>query len=64
MTEKHRRPYDDGMFRKETTAMKKEYFSDVLFDLTNESDALETDLQDIYTGRDSVTFSIKTERCS
>ena len=44
--------------------MKKEYFSDVLFDLTNESDALETDLQDIYTGRDSVTFSIKTERCS
>lgn len=39
--------------------MDKEYFLDALFDLINESDALETELQDVCAGHDSITITIK-----
>lgn len=39
--------------------MEKEYFIDTLFDLINESDALEADLQDIRADRESITVAMK-----
>ena len=39
--------------------MEKEYFIDTLFDLINESDALEADLQDVSTDRESITITMK-----
>ena len=39
--------------------MKKEYFIDTLFDLINESDALEADLQDVHAERDRITITMK-----
>lgn len=39
--------------------MEKEYFIDTLFDLINESDALEADLQDVCADRESITVSMK-----
>lgn len=39
--------------------MEKEYFIDTLFDLINESDALEADLQDVHAARDGLTVAMK-----
>lgn len=39
--------------------MEKEYFIDTLFDLINESDALEADLQDVRAARDGLTVAMK-----
>ena len=39
--------------------MEKEYFIDTLFDLINESDALEADLQDVRADRDELTITMK-----
>lgn len=39
--------------------MEKEYFIDTLFDLINESDALEADLQDVRVDRDGLTVAMK-----
>lgn len=39
--------------------MEKEYFMDTLFDLINESDALEADLQDVRADRDGLTVAMK-----
>ncbi len=39
--------------------MEKEYFIDTLFDLINESDALEADLQDVRADRDGLTVAMK-----
>lgn len=39
--------------------MEKEYFIDTLFDLINESDALEADLQDVRADRKSITITMK-----
>ena len=39
--------------------MDKEYFIDTLFDLINESNALEADLQDVRADRDSITITMK-----
>ncbi len=39
--------------------MEKEYFIDTLFDLINESDALEADLQDVSTDRENITITMK-----
>ncbi len=39
--------------------MEKEYFIDTLFDLINESDALEADLQDVHADRDGLTVTMK-----
>lgn len=39
--------------------MDKNYFIDTLFDMINESDALETDLQDIQVDRDGLTVTMK-----
>ena len=39
--------------------MEKEYFIDTLFDLINESDALEADLQDVSTDRESITITMQ-----
>ena len=39
--------------------MDKNYFIDTLFDLINESDALETELQDIQTDHDGLTVTMK-----
>ena len=44
---------------KEAAAMKKNYFLDTLFDVINESDALEADLQDIQAERDGLIVRIK-----
>lgn len=41
--------------------MEKEYFIDTLFDLINESDALEADLQDVRVDRESITITMKDE---
>ena len=40
--------------------MEKEYFLDTLFDLINESDALEADLQDIRADREGLTVTTVT----
>ena len=39
--------------------MEKEYFIDTLFDLINESDALEADLQHIRADSESITITMK-----
>ena len=39
--------------------MEKTYFLDTLFDLINESDALETELQDLQADRDSLRIVMK-----
>lgn len=39
--------------------MEKEYFIDTLFDLINESDALDADLQDVRADRDGLTVAMK-----
>lgn len=39
--------------------MEKEYFIDTLFDLINESDALEAELQDVRADRNGLTVSMK-----
>ena len=39
--------------------MEKPYFLDTLFDLINESDALETELQDIQADHDGLTVIMK-----
>ena len=39
--------------------MEKNYFLDTLFDVINESDALEADLQDIQAERDGLLVRIK-----
>ncbi len=39
--------------------MEKEYFIDTLFDLINESDALEAELQDVRADRESITITLK-----
>ena len=39
--------------------MEKEYFIDTLFDLINESDALEADLEDVRADCDGLTVSMK-----
>ncbi len=39
--------------------MEKTYFLDTLFDLINESDALETELQDIQADHDGLTVTMK-----
>lgn len=39
--------------------MDKEYLIDKLFDLINESDALEADLQDVCADRKSITLTMK-----
>ena len=39
--------------------MEKEYFIDTLFDLINESDALEADLEDVRADRDGLTVAMK-----
>ena len=39
--------------------MEKEYFLDTMFDLINESDALEADLQDVRADREGLTITMK-----
>ncbi len=39
--------------------MEKEYFIDTLFDLINESDALEAELQDVRADREGLTVTMK-----
>lgn len=39
--------------------MEKEYFIYTLFDLINESDALEADLQDVRADREGFTVTMK-----
>ena len=39
--------------------MEREYFIDTLFDLINESNALEAELQDIHADRNSLTVFMK-----
>lgn len=39
--------------------MEKEYFIETLFDLINESDALEADLQDVWADCRSVVITMK-----
>ena len=39
--------------------MDKNYFLDTLFDVINESDALEAELQDIQAERDGIVVSMK-----
>ena len=39
--------------------MEKEYFIDTLFDLINESEALEADLQDIRVDHKGLTITMK-----
>lgn len=39
--------------------MEKEYFMDTLFDLINESDALEADLQNVSADRENITITMK-----
>ena len=39
--------------------MEKTYFLDTVFDLINESDALETELQDIQADHDGLTVTMK-----
>ena len=43
----------------EAAAMDKNYFLDTLFDVINESDALEADLKDIQADRDSLQVVMK-----
>ena len=43
----------------EAAAMEKNYFLDTLFDVINESDALEADLQDIQAEHDGLIVRIK-----
>lgn len=47
------------MIIEEAAPMEKEYFIDTLFDLINESDALEADLQDIRADSESITITMK-----
>lgn len=39
--------------------MEKEYFIDTLFDIINESDALEAELQDVRADHKSITIIMK-----
>lgn len=39
--------------------MEKEYFIDILFDLINESDAPEAELQDVRADREGLTIAMK-----
>ena len=39
--------------------MEKNYFLDTLFDIINESDTLEVDIQDIQTARESLIVTMK-----
>ena len=39
--------------------MEKEYLIDILFDLINESDALEAELQDVRADRDGLIVTMK-----
>ena len=43
----------------EAATMDKNYFSDTLFDVINESDALEADLQDIQADHNGLTVTMK-----
>lgn len=43
----------------EAATMDKNYFLDTVFDVINESDALEADLQDIQAERDGLIVSMK-----
>ena len=43
----------------EAATMDKNYFLDTLFDVINESDALEAELQDIQAERDGIVVSMK-----
>ena len=45
--------------REEAAAMDKNYFIDTIFDLINESDALEAELQDIQVEQDGLRIVIK-----
>ena len=51
--------YDKRTKTKEVASVEKEYFIDTLFDLINESDALEADLQDVRADRDELTITMK-----
>jgi hypothetical protein len=43
----------------EAATMDKNYFLDTLFDVINESDAMEAELQDIQAERDGIVVSMK-----
>ena len=43
----------------EAATMDKNYFLDTMFDVINESDALEIDLQDLQTEQDSLVVTMK-----
>ena len=51
--------YDGLTTTEEAAPMEKEYFIDTLFDLINESDALEAELQDVRVDRNGLTVSMK-----
>lgn len=51
--------YNGFTITKEAVPVEKEYFIDTLFDLINESDALEADLQDVSTDRENITITMK-----
>lgn len=51
--------YSGFTITKEAVTVEKEYFIDTLFDLINESDALEADLQDVSTDRENITITMK-----
>ena len=51
--------YNGFTITKEAVIVEKEYFIDTLFDLINESDALEADLQDVSTDRENITITMK-----
>lgn len=51
--------YNGFTITKEAVTVEKEYFIDTLFDLINESDALEADLQDVSTDRENITITMK-----
>lgn len=44
---------------KERATMEKDYFMDTLFDLINESDALEADLQDVRADGKIIIITMK-----
>ena len=47
------------LFCKEAATVEKEYFIDTLFDLLNESDALEVSLLDLRADRRGLTVAMK-----
>lgn len=47
------------LFCKEAATVDKDFFIDTLFDLLNESDALEASLQDIRADRQGLTVTMK-----